>query len=425
MEYTGVKIYSNSFSSHIKDEYRTLVSYGIPAEEAEELIITHYKDYQDGYYRGPFWLGLARVETDTGRLSQRVKEEALAVMADGSDLELWRLGLELEPDYREANRRGRMERARNKAILSGVLAARQSEYERTTDEVRRAQIRTEQTYFSLAVNKLVEQAEKEVLQRPKRIPPSPPDDGWEPSPLLDWDHEEVKFLHEYGFGPQDDSLRPRLPDKMICRNLLGEIMSLDGSMEKKLKRRIGEHEALRTDMEQPQVPKKVSKPYATPSPWQEGDVFWLQLKELPESYSAWENCYVAYRVISVRGRPISVVYPSLGRDEDVSLGLYRWVGMQPPDMKMLEQGGYTSWGAFWNVEQKGIWLGLYGELRTVKKWNWKVIGQSPNFSKDLPAFFRNGALYSQMVGFGGQLAWETVKTLSKEGLAPIKVKEIK
>lgn len=424
MEYTGIKIFKNSFSAHIKDEFRTLVSFGYSGEEAEKTILEHYREFQSGLYRGPFWLGLARVETDTGRLSQRVKEEALAVMVDGSDLELWRLGLELEPDYREANRRGRMERTWE-AILAGTQAARKCEYERTTDEVRRAQIRTEQAYLSFAENRSEEQADKKEIQRTKRIPSPPPDDGWEPSPLLDSDCEEWKFLHERGFGTQDDSLNPRLPDKTIRRRLLGEIMGLDGSMEKKIKKRIGEHEALRTDMEQPQVPKKVSKPYVTPSPWEEGDVVWLQLKELPESYFAWENYYVAYRVISVRGRPISVVCPSLGRDEDISLGLYRWVGAQPPDMKVLEQRGYTSWGTFWNVEQKGVWLGLYGELRTVKKWNWKVIGQSPNFSKDLPAFFRDGALYGQVVGFGGQLAWETVQTLSKQGLEPMEHQEIK
>lgn len=420
MEYTGVKILRNSFSSHIKDEFRALVSYGIPTEEAEELILAHYRDFQDGCYRGPFWLGLARAETDTGRLSQRVKEEALAVMADGSDLELWDMALLLEAEDRKANRRNGMEYAQ---VIETLLLDWKREYEQTTDEVRRATIRSEQVYFSAALEKIREQLASKVGEGELPLPPQP-DDGWEPPSLQKLSQEERALLKTYQFGIADDSQFPRLPERVIRSRLLGEILWLDGSMEKKRLRRIREHEALRADMDRPQVPKKISKPYATPSPWEEGDVFWMQLKELTGELEPWNGCYVAYRVIAVRRYSfVSRVRPDLGHSDDIALGLYRWVGKDPPTMEELERAGYVSWGSFMTVEQKGLWLSLYGELRTVKKWSWEVIGKSPNFSRILPPFFKDGAIYSRMASFGRRLAQETARILAGQGLAPMELEE--
>lgn len=418
MEYTGVKIFSNSFSASVKREYRTIISFGIPDDEAEAAVLDYYQDFQDGLYSGPFWLGLAQAEADCGRLSGRVKAAALAVLERGDDLELWRQAVELEPDYKRMMKDRRLRAQWQRDVLVGIQKHDIDIARETKDEIRRAEHRTNAANFDYTLGIL----KKRVSQLPASLtlPEPPEDDGWRPNPLLVRNMELDELLHVASFGIEDDTLTPgeRLPDEMICQRLLFEILWLSGSAAKNLARRQAEHTTLKAAMEQTQIPKKVSKPYFIPSPWQEGDIFWYRLRSLPEQYAAYEGMYGAIRIVAVRGRSISLVKPELGSDDRVTAGYYGWVGNRPPTMADLEKAVYLPIGSFMGTEAHGIWLSLYCAKKELKKWEWKVIGGTPNFSRHLPPFFCEGSLNSFLTDFGERLARELAEALERNGVRP-------
>jgi len=86
----GPAIFSNDTAVDVKEDFKKYVGDGLTADDATNKLL---KDYQpegdDLELYCPFWLGLAAVQVQTGRLIDLVKTEALKIIDEGLDLSLW------------------------------------------------------------------------------------------------------------------------------------------------------------------------------------------------------------------------------------------------------------------------------------------------------------------------------------------------
>ena len=83
----GTAIFSDDTASDVRDDYRELVGKGLSGTEATDRLIREWGDHPDD--APVFWLALAVTQWRCGRLEQRVKDMALKVIEDGSNLERW------------------------------------------------------------------------------------------------------------------------------------------------------------------------------------------------------------------------------------------------------------------------------------------------------------------------------------------------
>ncbi|WP_205473484.1 hypothetical protein [Nocardioides sp. SYSU D00038] len=100
----GPAIFSDDTASDIRGEYRELLEDQVPDDEATTRIIEAFRDLAADEEH-VLWLALAAAQSQWGRLDERVRSEALAVIDSGRGLELWE----------EA---GPKELARRKAVLA-------------------------------------------------------------------------------------------------------------------------------------------------------------------------------------------------------------------------------------------------------------------------------------------------------------------
>lgn len=84
----GHKILEDDFAEEVASSYVQYLYEGAGAQEAADQVIVEYGDL-DTDERTVFWLALASIQADYGRLVQTVKDEALRVIASGEDLEKW------------------------------------------------------------------------------------------------------------------------------------------------------------------------------------------------------------------------------------------------------------------------------------------------------------------------------------------------
>ncbi len=84
-------IFSDDISQFIRHEYGILLSIGKSDEEAEKMLIEYYSNIIgcNDPDEDVFWIALAYVEWKRGRLSDLVKEKALAASENGLDLKRW------------------------------------------------------------------------------------------------------------------------------------------------------------------------------------------------------------------------------------------------------------------------------------------------------------------------------------------------
>lgn len=104
----GTGIFSDDNASDLREEYRDLISDGVPGPEATDRLIAQWTPRGDPDLEPVFWLALALTQWNLGRLEERVKDEALRVIADGSAIRPWVGG----PDERK--RRAVLEAAKLK-----------------------------------------------------------------------------------------------------------------------------------------------------------------------------------------------------------------------------------------------------------------------------------------------------------------------
>jgi hypothetical protein len=86
----GTAIFSDDVACDVRDVYRELLVEGHSANEATNRLLKEFaheiKDYDDGPI---FWLALAKLQSDYGRLEDRVKAKALNLIDSGVAAKRW------------------------------------------------------------------------------------------------------------------------------------------------------------------------------------------------------------------------------------------------------------------------------------------------------------------------------------------------
>lgn len=86
----GTGLYSDDTACDVREDYKDFLGDGISEPEATELIIERWKDsLSDPDIFPVFWLALADVQWNLGRLQEKVKKEAIRIIENGSDLTRW------------------------------------------------------------------------------------------------------------------------------------------------------------------------------------------------------------------------------------------------------------------------------------------------------------------------------------------------
>jgi len=90
----GTAIFSDDNAADLRDDYRTLIGDGLSGPEATDRLLKTWmpSSEKDPDMATVFWLALAVTQWKCGRLEDRVKQEAIRVIEDGSALRLWRGG---------------------------------------------------------------------------------------------------------------------------------------------------------------------------------------------------------------------------------------------------------------------------------------------------------------------------------------------
>ena len=87
----GVAIFSDDIASDVRDQYREHLGDGVPDAEATRLVIEESAEELADDETAPIvWLALATAQSRVGRLEDRVRDEAIRVIDDGTDLLRWR-----------------------------------------------------------------------------------------------------------------------------------------------------------------------------------------------------------------------------------------------------------------------------------------------------------------------------------------------
>lgn len=85
----GAAIYSDDLAADIRNEYVTLLSFGMESAQSEQAILTYYDSVIGTEEEGVLWFSLALTEWNYGRLSEFVKKNALAYIESGKDQVRW------------------------------------------------------------------------------------------------------------------------------------------------------------------------------------------------------------------------------------------------------------------------------------------------------------------------------------------------
>jgi hypothetical protein len=124
MSVSGAGLYDDDVAADVRSIFREAVGDGATPEEATLQTVAEWGDLLDDPDQGcPFWLALADTQSRTGRLLDDVRDRALAIIANGSDL------ARFDHDARLHRRR---------AIVLEELAARLTGPQRAPARIRRA-----------------------------------------------------------------------------------------------------------------------------------------------------------------------------------------------------------------------------------------------------------------------------------------------
>ncbi|MDP9351789.1 MAG: hypothetical protein M3P51_09665 [Chloroflexota bacterium] len=116
----GPAIFSDDIACDVRDDYRELIGQGVSGTEATRRLIEEYRP-DDDPDDTVFWLGLAATQWRLGRLEEGVKERALRIIGDGTDLRRW----EEEVSRRDiGRRRAALEKLREQLLSPQPLPKR-------------------------------------------------------------------------------------------------------------------------------------------------------------------------------------------------------------------------------------------------------------------------------------------------------------
>lgn len=83
----GAGLFSDDTAADVRAEYRDCLADGMDGPDATDKLLALFKDSQNDPDVGPpFWLALASTQARCGRLEDRVRDRALRIIDDGSDL---------------------------------------------------------------------------------------------------------------------------------------------------------------------------------------------------------------------------------------------------------------------------------------------------------------------------------------------------
>lgn len=87
MGYSGAGLYDDDTAADVRGLYREFLGDGLAGEAATDALLAQWADVLDDPDEGsPFWLALADTQWRVGRLEARVRDRALRIIEEGSDL---------------------------------------------------------------------------------------------------------------------------------------------------------------------------------------------------------------------------------------------------------------------------------------------------------------------------------------------------
>jgi len=86
----GTAIFSDDNAADLRQDYRRLIGDGVSGPQATDRLLKEWAPEGDPALEPVFWLALAVTQWSCGRLEERVKAKALAVIENGSALAQWR-----------------------------------------------------------------------------------------------------------------------------------------------------------------------------------------------------------------------------------------------------------------------------------------------------------------------------------------------
>jgi hypothetical protein len=88
----GTAVFSDDHAADLRDDYRRMIGDGLSGPEATDRLLKGWMPSpdKDPDMAALFWVALAVTQWKCGRLEDRVKQEAIRVIDDGSALRLWR-----------------------------------------------------------------------------------------------------------------------------------------------------------------------------------------------------------------------------------------------------------------------------------------------------------------------------------------------
>lgn len=86
----GTGVFSNDLASDLRADYREAITDGKEHSDAMDLLSKSYRESLADPEEAPvFWIALAAVAWDLGRLDDNLRTKAITVIKDGGDLERW------------------------------------------------------------------------------------------------------------------------------------------------------------------------------------------------------------------------------------------------------------------------------------------------------------------------------------------------
>lgn len=85
----GTDVFADDNAADLRDAYRKLIGDGVAGPHATDRLLAQWNPQGDPALEPVFWLALALTQWSCGRLEERVKAEALRVIADGSAIRPW------------------------------------------------------------------------------------------------------------------------------------------------------------------------------------------------------------------------------------------------------------------------------------------------------------------------------------------------
>jgi hypothetical protein len=86
----GVKLFHDDTANDVRDDFLNLLRQGYSAEESSKVLLTQWSTPIEDSDEGPIvWLALAATQSEYGCLQAEVRQQAVAVIDEGSGLDRW------------------------------------------------------------------------------------------------------------------------------------------------------------------------------------------------------------------------------------------------------------------------------------------------------------------------------------------------